>query len=279
MNIRSNTIFLFITTSSNNIEDRFLYDTEYCIKNILAKGVKLANIIVATDANFDLVCAKCPAISGVNFITSQQVTSTIEQLNSDNLIVVANCHGSIQGIDAQNAILPHAITEALKNNQSFQNILVLFGQCYAGIYNWVDIRHDHKNIVYMGATGFDTSLSCQLSNNISWCANISVIAFWDWMLNPKDIDGDGCLTVMDLYKYIAWFTNAVTDDIEKVQTSLLIDKKVEIRLAMLKEQGDTSTEMKRLEKAAVEALESYIVPHQTPWLLNAITAQQIQFEY
>ena len=278
MNIRSNTIFLFITTSSNNIEDRFLYDTEYCIKNILAKGVSLANIIVATDTNFNLVCAKCPSLRGVGFITSQQVTSAIEQLNGDNLIVIADCHGSIQGIDAQNAILPHYITEALKNNQSFQNILVLFGQCYAGIYNWVDIRHEHKNIVYIGATGFDTSLSCRL-NNISWCANVSVIAFLDWMLNPKDIDGDGSLTVMDLYKYIAWFTNTVTDNIEKIQTSLLIDKKVEIRLAMLKEQGDTSAEMKRLEKAAVEALENYIVPHQTPWLLNAITAQQIQFEY
>ena len=278
MNIRSNTIFLFITTSSNNIEDRFLYDTEYCIKNILAKGVKLANIIVATDANFDLVCAKCPAISGVNFITSQQVTSTIEQLNSDNLIVVANCHGSIQGIDAQNAILPHAITEALKNNQSFQNILVFFGQCYAGIYNWVDIRHDHRNIVYIGATGFNTSLSCELKNT-TWCANISVMAFLNWVLNPIDIDGDGCQTVMDLFKYIAYVTNSVTHEIEKQQTTRLIDKIAEFKLLdMLKQQGDTSEEMKQLEKAAVEALKNYSVPHQDPWLLNAFSAQQIQFE-
>jgi hypothetical protein len=63
-----------------------------------------------------------------------------------------------------------------------------------------------------------------------------------------------------------------------LQTSLFIYKKVEIKLAMLKDQEDTSDDMKRLEKAAIEALENYIVPHQTPWLLNAFSAQQIQFE-
>lgn len=278
MNICSNTIFLFIITSSINVEDRFLFDTDYCIKNILARGVKTANIVIATDANFDLACAKCPDVRGVSFITSQQVASTIEQLNGDNLIVVANCHGSIQGIDAQNAILPHTITEAVKNNQSFQNILVFFGQCYAGIYNWVDVRHDHKNIVYIGATGFNTSLSCELKNT-TWCANISVMAFLKWLLNPIDIDGDGCQTVMDLFKYIAYVTNSVTHEIEKLQTTRLIDKIAEFKLLdMLKQQGDTSEEMKQLEKAAVEALKNYSVPHQDPWLLNAFSAQQIQFE-
>ena len=277
MNISSNTIFLFIITSSRNVEDRFLYDAEYCIKSIRSKGVELANIIVATDTEFNLVCAKCPAVNGVSFITSEQIPSTIENLQGDNLIVVTDCHGTIQGIDAKNTILPHTLTTALKNNPSIQNVLVFFGQCYAGIYNWVDIRHEHKNIVYIGATGFDTSLSYQL-NGFTWCANISIIAFIEWVLNPIDIDGDGCLTVMDLYKFTAWLTNTVTDNIEKLQTSLLIDKKVEIKLAMLKDQEDTSDDMKRLEKAAIEALENYIVPHQTPWLLNAFSAQQIQFE-
>ena len=278
MNISSNTIFLFIITSSRNVEDRFLYDAEYCIKSIRSKGVELANIIVATDTEFNLVCAKCPAVNGVSFITSEQIPSTIENLQGDNLIVVTDCHGTIQGIDAQNAILPHTITEAVKNNQSFQNILVFFGQCYAGIYNWVDVRHDHKSIVYIGATGFNTSLSCELKNT-TWCANISVMAFLKWLLNPIDIDGDGCQTVMDLFKYIAYVTNSVTHEIEKLQTTRLIDKIAEFKLLdVLKQQGDTSEEMKQLEKAAVEALKNYSVPHQDPWLLNAFSAQQIQFE-
>ena len=83
---------------------------------------------------------------------------------------------------------------------------------------------------------------------------------------------------MDLYKYIAWYTNSLTNEIEKSQTSHLIDAKVEIKLAMQQEQGRSMDAMKQLEKEAIEAFENYMVPHQTPWLLNAFSAQLIQFE-
>ena len=154
---------------------------------------------------------------------------------------------------------------------------MFFGQCYAGIYNWVDVRQEEKNIIYIGATGFDSSLSYGLSG-IQWSANISLIAFFNWLSDPKDIDGDGVLTVMDLYKYIAVFTNNVTDDIEKQQTSKLVDAKVDLRLAM-KERGGSTDSRTKLEQEAIEALENFIIPHQDPWLLNAFSAQQVQFEY
>lgn len=276
MNICSNTKFLFILTSSDKIEDRFLYDAEICIHTIHGKGVQLSNIVIATDSDNSMILAKCPSMRGVMFVSSQQLLDTIRTLECINLIILADCHGSIHGIDAKSPIKPYPFTEAIKNNPFVTNVVVFFGQCYAGIYNWVDVRQEEKNIIYIGATGFDSSLSYGLSG-IRWAANISLIAFFKWLLDPKDIDGDGVLTVMDLYKYIAVFTNNVTDDIEKQQTSKLVDAKVELKIAM-KERGSSPDAMTKLEQEAIEAMENYIVPHQDPWLLNAFSAQQVQFE-
>lgn len=283
MDICINTKFVFIVTSSNgSVEDRFLYDADYCIRSIHTKGVCLSDVIVATDTPKNTVIEKCPIMREVNFVASQHIISTIKSVDCENLIIIAGCHGSIKGIDAPNPIMPYPLTEAIKNNPSCKNVVVFFGQCYAGIYNWVDLRKENTNIVYLGATGFDSSLSCSL-NGIPWCANISLIAFCRWLYQPIDIDGDGFFTVMDLYKYLVYVTNDVTHKIEKRQTAELVDAKVELRLKM-KEQGKSigleqgkSIGMEQLEKEAIDALANYIVPHQAPWLLNAFSAQQIQF--
>ena len=276
MNICYSTKFLFVVTSSGKVEDRFLYDVELFVKIIKSKGVNLSNIIIATDAQENIVLSKCPDMQGASFITSLQLLSTINTIDGDNLIILADCHGSIRGIDAQSPIMPYPLTEAIKTNPSLKNTIVFFGQCYAGIYNWVDLRKDNTNIVYLGATGFDSSLSYGVSG-IPWSANISLVAFGQWLLQPIDIDGDGQFTVMDLYKYIACFTNSVTDEIEKKQTADLVDAKVELKLSM-RDQGNSTDTMMQLEKEAIDVLGNYIVPHQNPWLLNAFSAQNIQFE-
>lgn len=277
MNICSNTKFLFIVTSSDKIEDRFLYDAEICIHTVHGKGVQLSDIVIATDSDNSIILAKCPSMHGATFVTSQQLLYTINTLECENLIILVDCHGSIDGIDAKSPIKPYPFTTAVKTNSFVKNVVVFFGQCYAGIFNWVDVRQEEKNIIYIGATGFDSSLSYGVSG-LQWSANISLIAFFSWLLSPKDIDGDGAITVMDLYKFIAISTHYVTDDIEKQQTTKLVDAKVELKLAM-KERGSSSEAMTKLEQEAIEALENYMVPHQDPWLLNASSAQQVQFEY
>ncbi len=274
MNICSSTKFLFILTSATKLEDRFLYDAQLFIKIIQHKGVNLSNVVIATDEQESIVLAKCPLMHGVKFITSSQLISTIKTIDDDNLIILADCHGSIKGIDSKSPIMPYSLTDALKSNSSLKNIVVFFGQCYAGIYNWVDVRKDNTNIVYIGATGFNSSFSYCVGG-IKWFANISLVAFGNWLLNPTDIDGDGMFSVMDLYKYIAWFTNKITDDIEKENTSHLIDAKMELKQA--RDKGD-NTLMLQLEKEAIKVMEHYIVPHQNPWLLNSISAQKITFD-
>lgn len=276
MNICLNTKFLFVVTSTTVVEDRFLSDIDDFIRIILTKGVNLSDIIVATDAQQNMVLAKFPVMRGAVFITSSQLLNVINTIECENLIILTDCHGSIYGIDAQSSILPHPLTEAIKNNHSLKNVIAFFGQCYAGIYNWVDLRKENKNIVYLGATEFNSSLSCVLPGK-SWHANISLAAFGQWLKKPIDIDGDGLFTVMDLYKYILYCTNSITDAIEKRQTADLVDAKVDLKLAM-KDKEDSTDEMMQLEKEAIEVLGNYIVPHQNPWLLNAFSAQNIQFE-
>lgn len=276
MKLNSKTKFIFILTSSTKVEDRFLYDAELCLRVLLHKGASLSDVIIATDSDESIVLAKCSSMIGATFVTSQQLLSTIHELKCNNLIILTDCHGSIRGIDAKHPIMPYPLTEAIKQNCALKNVIVFFGQCYAGIYNWVDITDSHKNIVYIGATGFDSSLSYGMAQ-IPWSANISLVALGQWLHTPVDIDGDGSLTVRDLFKYIAWFTNSVTDEIEKKQTSDLVDAKVDLKIAM-KEQGKSTDTMAKLEQEAIEALGNYIVPHQTPWILNAKCAQKIHFE-
>lgn len=276
MKLKEKTKFIFILTSSTKVEDRFLYDAELCLRILTLKGVNLSDVIIATDADENMVLAKCSTMQGATFINSQQLLNTINTLKCPNLIILTDCHGSIRGIDAKHPIMPYPLTEAIKMNRTLKNVIVFFGQCYAGIYNWVDITTPHKNIVYIGATGFDSSLSYGM-DQIPWSANISLVALGQWLHSPVDIDGDGSLTVMDLFKYIAWFTNSVTDNIEKKQTSDLVDAKVDLKLAM--KESEKSTDMKaKLEQEAIEALGNYIVPHQTPWILNAKCAQKIHFD-
>lgn len=276
MNICLNTKFLFIITSQKKVEDRFFYDAEHYIKAILEKGGSTDNIIVATDSSSTMVCAKCPAMQGVIFISSEQVLSMITALNCDNLIILADCHGSLFGIDSPQPIGSYALTEAIKNNKSVMNVIVLFGQCFSGIYNGVDLRDDDKNIVYIGATGFDSSFSYKLPTT-TWFTNISLMAFRNWIIKPIDIDGDGAFTVMDLYKYIAWFTTSIVHELEKIYTSLFIDAKVKQELAK-KFQEKSPDMMEQLKKEAVEVLGNYTIPHQVPWILNAFSAQRIIFE-
>ena len=104
MNICTNTKFLFILTSSDKIEDRFLYDAEICIHTIHGKGVQLNDIIIATDSDNSMILAKCPSMRGAIFVSSQQLLEEIHSIECENLIILTDCHGSIYGIDAKSPI-------------------------------------------------------------------------------------------------------------------------------------------------------------------------------
>lgn len=276
MKISEGSKFIFIATSSGHLEDRFLYDVNYGVAILKNQGVADEDITVVTDATKETLVAKCTNMSNVLFSTSSSFEFVIENADCENLFVISCCHGSISGIDSTTPIKPFSLNQALKNNKYAKNILVFLGQCYAGIFNFLDVRDKNKNIVYIGATDIDASLSYMLSG-CGWVANISVFALFQWLNNPRDIDGDGIFSITDLYKFVSFYTNDVTRGIEKIQTYHLIDASV--RLKMEEARATSSSSLSSLiTKDAAEVIRNYIVPHQNTWMLNAIAAGSMNLE-
>lgn len=276
MKISEGSKFIFIATSSGHLEGRFLYDVNYGVAILKNQGVADEDITVVTDATKETLVAKCTNMSNVLFSTSSSFEFVIENADCENLFVISCCHGSISGIDSTTPIKPFSLNQALKNNKYAKNILVFLGQCYAGIFNFLDVRDKNKNIVYIGATDIDASLSYMLSG-CGWVANISVFALFQWLNNPRDIDGDGIFSITDLYKFVSFYTNDVTRGIEKIQTYHLIDASV--RLKMEEARATSSSSLSSLiTKDAAEVIRNYIVPHQNTWMLNAIAAGSMNLE-
>lgn len=277
MKISEGSKFIFIATSSKHLEDRFLYDVNYGVTILKNQGVADEDITVVTNAAKETLIAKCTNMSNVFFSTSSSFESVIENADCENLFIISCCHGSISGIDSATPIKPFSLNRALKNNKYAKNILVFLGQCYAGIFNFMDIRDENKNIVYIGATDIDASLSYML-NGLRWVANISVIALFQWLENPQDIDGDGVCSITDLYKFVSFYTNSVTRGIEKIQTYHLIDASVRLKMEEAHASSTGSPFIAQITKDAEEVIRNYIVPHQNTWMLNAIAASSMHLE-
>lgn len=279
MKITEGSKFIFIATSQSYIEDRFLYDINYGIGVLKSRGVANENITVILDIAIGTWIGKYNNMKDVVFSTSAKLNSLIENAECKNLFIVSSCHGSLNGIDAVTPIKPFSLNQAVKNNKHAENILVFLGQCYAGIFNFMDVRDKEKNIVYIGATDINASLSSMLTG-CGWVANIAVVAFFRWIENPRDVDGDGVFSVTDLYKFVSCFTNDVTNQIEKQQTSHLIDASVSLRLEemRLSALGFKNPFMSIIAKDAMEAIKNYTVPHQNTWILNAIAASNMKLE-
>lgn len=277
MKISESSKFIFIATSQSHIEDRFLYDINYGIGILKNRGVADENITVIIDLAIGTWVGKYNNMTKVSIFPSSNLNSLIESTECDNLFIVSSCHGSLDGIDSVTPIKPFPLNQALKNNKYAKNILVFLGQCYAGIFNFMDVRDKEKNIVYIGATDINASLSYML-NDCGWVANISVIALFKWLEKPRDVDGDGVYSITDLYKFVSYFTNNVTNQIEKIQTAHLIDVSVSLRLEEMRLSTLGSPFMSKIAKDAIEAIKNYIVPHQNTWILNAIAASNMKLE-
>lgn len=216
-------------------------------------------------------------MSDVLFYMSSNLKDVVENAECENLFVISCCHGSIDGIDSVTPIKPFTLNQSIKNNQYAKNIIVFLGQCFAGIFNFIDVRDENKNIVYIGATNIDTSLSFKM-NGCGWVANISVLAFFQWIKKPLDIDGDGKCSISDLYKYVSYFTNSVTKDIEKIQNYHLVDASVKLKLEEEQAKSSGKQLISQITKDAAEIIRNYIVPHQNTWILNAIAASNVSLE-
>lgn len=277
MKISEGSKFIFIATSHGHLEDRFLYDINYGVGILKSRGVTDESITVVTDLPTGTWVEKYNNMKTVYFRMSADLGSVIEDAECDNLFIVSSCHGSMEGIDSTIPIKPSYLNQAIKNNKYAKNILVFLGQCYAGIFNFMDVRDEEKDIVYIGATDVNTSFSCML-DGCGWYANISVMALFEWIEKPRDVDGDGMYSITDLYKFVSCFTNNVTNQIEKIQTSHLIDASVSLKIEEMRLSASEGHFMSKIIRDAIEIIKNYTVPHQNTWMLNAIAASNMKLE-
>lgn len=286
MKIAERTKYVYIITSSNALEVRFIQDIAHCALFLtFNKGVKSEDQVVVTDIPKENLVNTLNFFERFEVLPSSEIYDYIKDVDYDNLFVITSCHGSMYGIDAKKTIRPYHITEAIKQNPHLTNCVALFGQCYAGIFNHLDIGCQGKKIVYIGATEMRVGLSVPLSwdlakdNTWRWSANIFVYHLADWLNNPVDVDGDGLFTVADLYKYICYKTNQETENIEKSEAKRYLDEKIKDEIGkVVPADADTKDELENLDAEAAKELD-YMVPHQDCWILNAESAIKMIIEF
>lgn len=287
MRIKCDSHFVFVAISgqpneSENDKERFIKDIFHGVYVLQKIGIQGNRITIVSDweslaweaQNFEPLCP----------INPQDVYSHIETIDAENLFVIFCCHGGLSGIGGVDSIRPNNLINAIKNNSKVSNCLVFLGQCYAGVFNYTNVSDDNKRIVYIGATGMRSGLSTLMKWNIlpnvsmMWCANIAVYYMFEWLETPFDVDNDGRYSIMDLYKYVSYKTNIKTELIEKEEEQKFLDMKIsaEINKQLHSERSDI---IMTLDAKAVDVLYQYIIPHQDCWILNAIPALNMYFEY
>ena len=287
MRLKENSHFVFVAISGQNPEnpndkERFINDIFHGVYILQKLGVEGERIAIVSDwASSDWEAQGFPPIGP---IYPYDTCSYLQSIDAENLFVISSCHGGLSGIGGVDSIKPFDLVNAIKKNANITNCLVFFGQCYAGVFNYSNVSDENKNIVYIGATGMRSGLSTLLkwdidaNQSFSWCANIAVYYMFKWLESPVDVDGDGLYSIMDLYKYVSFKTNEKTEIVEKAEEFKFLNTKIATEIDKRLQSGKSDV-IKALDAQAVDALIQYIIPHQDCWILNAIPASSMHFEY
>lgn len=287
MQVREKTHFIFIAISSNPSEnpddkERFIKDVYHCVFVLLKIGINGDDITIISD--WDSADWNSNGFNALNPIPPSELSRIIQSVDNENLFIITSCHGGLNGIGGSVCIRPNELISSIKQNEHIQNCLVFFGQCYAGVFNYTNVSDENKNIVYIGATGMRSGISSYTKWDISstsslqWIANISVFWMFEWMANPVDVDSDGNYSIMDLYKFVSFQTNRITEYIEKEQTISFIKTKIDLEFEK-KSVSDQKALLSQLDAQANIAKSNYLIPHQDCWILNAIPASKMYFEF
>lgn len=256
--------FILLLTASTKLEDRFIFDMEWGVRLLKNKGVSAERFVIVTDESRAELDGKCPILKDIQSVQSSELYHLLGSCECENLFVISNCHGNIDGVDSVSTITPYPFTVALKSNPHIKNAVVVFGQCYAGIFNYSDLSD--TNIIYLGVTDIDYGFSTlQSFGGRSWAANIPVLCTFDWLNNLVDIDKDGNASIVDLYKYVTFTTNQIIRQCEKQHNRLLVEA-FQSSTALL---TSPNPYIKTLYQDAMQSLQDYTFVRQNTWILNA----------
>ena len=191
----------------------------------------------------------------------------------ETCVVVVSGHGHEHGFGTP-PIYPSHLVSAVRGIRGLQAGVLIFGQCYAGVFNPMDAS-SRPHLVAIGATNLDTSLSTTRSMQlqgqpVTWAANAFLVGIFEWIHAPRDIDGDGDLTLADAYKAAGVFAGKLTNQAKA--SAFLRAQTLAAKMA---------EPLNALERAAVARQLSnqleLLHQMQVPWLLHARLASCIRF--
>jgi len=309
MSLRSErTGWVFILGSGNGkVEKRFLYDIAFGVMCLESAHIDNRDILVFIDEKDmdenDKGFLQVASNSNYAIHSLDTIFDTLSQRSEfENLVFFITGHGCQDSIVASDPISPHAFIQGIKDIPGLQNAIVYLGQCYAGIFNYLNVgkRIDDPNtpeIVVIGATGLTLSISVSvyedfLLDKIPWSANLFLHCLFLWFRDPKDIDGDAKTTIMDSFKWAGMKVNEleVERKIRGFSATILEMVKLDEEIAKIDgeiraTQNDSSDTVKALalvvqKKAKEREYNRLGLSHlllQQPWILNARPAQMIEF--
>ncbi len=279
----SNAVWAFIVSTD---ELRHINDVIFSLDILITKKkVNPKDIYLYTDfPNVSNVVITDFGYS-INIDSITNYTTSIGLIaGKENLILIVGGHGSSIGIESVSGVLsPENLLSSVSQNQHFKHCAVILGQCYAGIFNFLDAK---RNVEFclIGATNLSLTLSdfVSLKNPITssanasisltgWTANLFLLFFFIWIEQRIDVDGDGTESVLDAYKFAG---TQATEFLKKtsLQLHLVLQKKINRKLhleGLATRSTFEEVELKTLQKE-LNRLCMSVFNKQDPWVLNAI---------
>lgn len=275
-------------------ELRHMVDLAFGVKCLEGAGVNSEDIFIYVDGHPAQVSGALALGSDFPYeVKAADAFFTESTLNAyENMVMFVTGHGSPQGIHGAVPITPSRLVSTIKSMPNLNNAIVYLGQCYAGLFNYVNAGSESGSagIIFIGATNLHESMSFGtteqfLHQSFTWSANLFLLHIFKWISSPSDVDGDGRVTVMDSYKYAGVHSNMFNKHFKTQCFSAMVDQHHEYKhleaIAGVST-GDPIIDMtNRVNLQAAHAkyqnsLGAHYV-HQECWILNSRPAQQIEF--
>ena len=297
-------VWIFLSAQT---ELRHLNDIVLGVDSLKKIGVPQSNIYIFADQMRTSLELAVYGITDNIYKTSEFTEEKLKTIENEYAFAIVTGHGSELGLPLSPPIslTPHEFNLRLRSIKNLKTAISIMGQCYAGIFNFVEAYSDPK-LVVLGGTNLNLSLSLQVSitppipgkmteinekgeevevdkNLDIWAANTFLYYFFEWIRHHVDIDGDGKNTVMDLYKYAG---AKASDELRKSKSELVNEIKMDestqlASLVKMKNEKDTKESTQML--VDIHAAQTYLnnkleilYNHQEPWILNSNYARVIE---
>ena len=289
--ISEDTVWVFLSGSD---EERFLDDISFGIECLIYRGIDPSRILVFVDqASTISVLSAYSFPQKIGYYPTSKLKNILDQINPVQLALIVTGHGCFNGIVASSVITPNALLTITKSVSSLKYALVILGQCYAGIYNFLEAKTFDKTtneklspeICIIGATNLNVSLSISIkistfpppfnsfSCNKEWLANIYLLFFMCYVATPVDVDGDNIINVLDSYKMAGIQTN---ESLHKLKLSLFLESYTLLSdtVSQLVKEATAKELAEKAKKDLIYLLDT-ILTNQNSWILNANFARKL----